>query len=75
VSVGEKVEIIVDRNRKENRRTSGQVSWIASESEFTPKLIQTKEERVDLVYAFKVRVDNSDGRIKIGMPGEVRFSY
>lgn len=48
----------------------GVVSWIASESEFTPKTIQTKEERLDLVYAVKLRVKN-DGKIKIGMPGEL----
>ncbi len=48
----------------------GRVSWISSESEFTPKTIQTKEERVDLVYAVKLRVKN-DGKIKIGMPGEL----
>ncbi|MGM0529858.1 MAG: HlyD family secretion protein, partial [Bacteroidota bacterium] len=50
----------------------GTVSWISPKAEFTPKIIQTKEERVDLVYAVKVRVKN-DGRIKIGMPGEVNF--
>jgi len=51
----------------------GVVSWIASESEFTPKTIQTKEERLDLVYAVKLRVKN-DGKIKIGMPGELWFA-
>ena len=49
--------------------TSGTVSWISPSAEFTPKIIQTKEERVNLVYAIKVTVPN-DGRLKIGMPGE-----
>ncbi|MFT3884024.1 MAG: HlyD family efflux transporter periplasmic adaptor subunit [Flavobacteriales bacterium] len=49
----------------------GRVSWISTEAEFTPKTIQTREERVDMVYAFKVRVANTDGRLKRGMPGEV----
>jgi len=48
----------------------GKVSWIASEAEFTPKIIQTKEERVALVYAVKVAVEN-DGSLKIGMPAEM----
>ena len=52
--------------------TSGTVSWIASQAEFTPKIIQTREERVNLVYAIKVLVEN-DGNLKIGMPGEVKF--
>ncbi len=48
------------------------VEWISSTAEFTPKTIQTKEERVNLVYAVKVRVTNN-GEIKIGMPGEFNF--
>jgi HlyD family secretion protein len=50
----------------------GTISWISSRAEFTPKTIQTKEERVNQVYAVKITVDN-DGSIKIGMPGEVVF--
>lgn len=50
----------------------GTITWIASEAEFTPRIIQTREERVNLVYAMKVEVKN-DGRLKIGMPGEVKF--
>ena len=49
------------------------VSWISSEAEFTPKTVQTKKDRVDLVYAVKLRVKN-DGKIKIGMPGELWIS-
>jgi HlyD family secretion protein len=52
--------------------TTGVVSWISSKAEFTPKIIQTKEERVNLVYAIKVEVAN-EGSLKIGMPGEVLF--
>ncbi len=71
--LGERVTVLIDENRTENRVLEGEVTWIASEAEFTPKLIQTKEERVNLVYAFKVRVPNPEGVLKIGMPGEVRF--
>ncbi len=51
---------------------SGSLTWVSSEAEFTPKIIQTKEERVNLVYAIKVMVKN-DGRLKIGMPAELKF--
>jgi HlyD family secretion protein len=51
----------------------GCIKWISNQAEFTPKIIQTKEECVDLVYAVKIGVENS-GAIKIGMPGEVIFS-
>ena len=51
---------------------SGTISWISSKSEFTPKTIQTKNERANLVYAIKIAVHN-DGYIKIGMYGEVKF--
>ena len=50
----------------------GIVSWISQTAEFTPKTIQTKEERVNLVYAVKVVVKN-DGALKIGMPGEIKL--
>lgn len=52
---------------------SGRITWISDTAEFTPKIIQTKEERINLVYAVKVCVPNPDGLIKIGMPGEVIF--
>ena len=72
IQIGEEVEVLIDKNEKENQALTGTISWISPRAEFTPKIIQTKEERVDLVYAVKVRVDN-DGTIKIGMPGEVNF--
>jgi HlyD family secretion protein len=51
---------------------TGTISWVSESAEFTPKIIQTKEERVNMVYAVKVLVKN-DGSLKIGMPGEVNF--
>lgn len=74
IQLNETVEVIFDRNKTDNQSTRGHVSWIASEAEFTPRMIQTKEERVTQVYAVKVRVDNPDGKLKIGMPGEVKFA-
>ena len=72
IKLGEKVTVYIDKNKDENIEFEGKVSWISESAEFTPKIIQTKEERVDLVYAIKIKVQN-DGRIKIGMPGEVYF--
>lgn len=73
VKLGQSVNVLVDKNEEENQQLSGSVSWIASEAEFTPRMIQTKEERVTQVYAVKVKVPNLDGILKIGMPGEVNF--
>jgi HlyD family secretion protein len=72
VKIGQQVEVLVDKNATENQSFTGKVSWISSEAEFTPKIIQTKEERVKLVYAVKVEVKN-DGTLKIGMPGEISW--
>ena len=72
IKIGQNVEVRFDRNEATNDKTIGTVSWISQTAEFTPKTIQTKEERVNLVYAVKVRVKN-DGRLKIGMPGEIKF--
>ncbi|MEL7832458.1 HlyD family secretion protein [Fodinibius sp. Rm-B-1B1-1] len=73
VTLGQSVEVLVDKNAEENQAMGGRISWIASDAEFTPKMIQTKEERVTQVYAVKVKVPNPDGILKIGMPGEVNF--
>jgi len=73
IKTGQSVKVLIDDGVEAYHELPGKVSWISSESEFTPKTIQTKEERVNLVYAFKVRVKN-DGRLKIGMPGEVIFN-
>lgn len=72
VKLGQNVEVLVDKSETENQSFKGKVTWISSEAEFTPKIIQTKEERVKLVYAVKIKVKNN-GTIKIGMPGEVVF--
>lgn len=74
IKLGQQTEVLVDKNADENQSAVGRISWIASEAEFTPEQIQTKEERVTQVYAVKVRVPNPDGVLKIGMPGEVNFS-
>ena len=68
----QKVKVLVDKNEKENKEYEGTISWISANAEFTPKIIQTKEERVNLVYAVKIKVKN-DGTLKIGMQGEVKF--
>ncbi|HEY4655534.1 MAG TPA: HlyD family efflux transporter periplasmic adaptor subunit [Cyclobacteriaceae bacterium] len=67
--IGNKVEVRID-DAQGMRNLSGTISWISVTAEFTPKVIQTKEERVNLVYAVKVSVQN-DGSLKIGMPGEI----
>ncbi len=72
VKLGKEVTVLIDKNKDENQEIKGLVTWISPEAEFTPKIIQTKEERVKLVYAVKVKVKN-DGSLKIGMPGEVNF--
>ena len=72
VKIGQKVTVLVDQDAKTNQEFEGTVIWISDQAEFTPKIIQTKEERVNMVYAVKVRVKN-DGTMKIGMPGEVIF--
>lgn len=72
IKIGDEVEVLIDKDKKTNSKLSGKISWISSSAEFTPKTIQTKEERVNLVYAVKVSVVN-DGSLKIGMPGEVNF--
>jgi HlyD family secretion protein len=72
IKLGQMVRVLIDSGKGGYREMEGSISWISSKSEFTPKIIQTKEERVNLVYAVKVRVAN-DGSLKIGMPGEVIF--
>ncbi len=69
VKIGQEVTVKIDYGDT-MKSFKGKISWIASEAEFTPKIIQTKEERVALVYAVKVGVIN-DGSLKIGMPAEL----
>ncbi|HAN76654.1 MAG TPA: HlyD family secretion protein [Bacteroidales bacterium] len=72
IKLGQDVNVIIDGANDSTSNLKGTITFIAQNAEFTPKIIQTKEERVDLVYAIKVKVANS-GAIKIGMPGEVVF--
>jgi len=70
IKQGQKVSVRIDDGKKNYKTYQGNISWISDKSEFTPKTIQTKDERANLVYALKVRVKN-DGFLKIGMYGEV----
>lgn len=74
VKVGQKVKVMADYGNKQLKEYDGTVTWISNQSEFTPKTIVTDDERADLVYAIKIAVDNSDGGIKMGMYGKVKFS-
>lgn len=70
--LGDEVVVLIDDGNDGLKQLSGKISWISAKAEFTPKTIQTKAERVNLVYAMKVNTKN-DGTLKIGMPGEIRF--
>lgn len=70
VNLGDEVTVVADFGGDERYNYVGRITWISSESEFTPKTIQTKESRANLVYAVKIAVEN-DGRLKIGLTGEV----
>lgn len=74
VKLGEKIEVLIDNGAENYSTLDGTISWISEQSEFTPKTIQTKEDRVNLVYAVKANVANPDGFLKIGMPAEVNFN-
>ena len=73
IKLGQSVKVYIDEGKNDLKEYEGTITWISDKSEFTPKIVQTKEERVNLVYAIKVRVIN-DGGIKIGMPGEIKFN-
>ncbi|MDR1681723.1 MAG: efflux RND transporter periplasmic adaptor subunit [Prevotellaceae bacterium] len=74
IGIGRPAEALFDAPAGDSlRRRSGIVSWISDKAEFTPKIIQTRDERVNLVYAVKIAVPNPDGALKIGMPGEALF--
>lgn len=72
VKIGAACTVRIDQGEKEFKNFTGTVAHIAEKAEFTPKIIQTKEERVTLVYAVTIDVPN-DGSIKAGMPGEAIF--
>ena len=68
VKIGSKAKIYVDSFPE--KTFEGTVSWISSEAEFTPKNVQTRESRVELVYAVRISADNNEGIFKIGMPAD-----
>ena len=72
IKLGQKVTVIADFGGDEQYEYPGTITWIAQESEFTPKSIQTRDSRANLVYAVKISVKN-DGRLKLGQYGEVRL--
>ena len=72
IRIGQEVTVIADFGGDEQHEYPGKIVWIAQESEFTPKSIQTQDSRANLVYAVKVAVKN-DGRLKLGQYGEVRL--
>jgi len=72
LKIGQNVKVYIDHDEKNRKEYEGKIYWISSKAEFTPKTIQTKDERANLVYAVKIKVKN-DGYIKIGMYGEVKF--
>ena len=63
----------MDNGAKKYKEFDGTITWISDKAEFTPKTIQTKDERANLVYAIKIKVKN-DGYLKIGMYGEVKLN-
>lgn len=72
INIGQEVTVIADFGGEEQYEYPGKIIWIAQESEFTPKSIQTQDSRANLVYAVKIAVKN-DGRLKLGQYGEVRL--
>jgi HlyD family secretion protein len=72
IKLGQQVKVLIDAGKKEYKSYPGVISYISGKSEFTPKTIQTKEERANLVYAIKIRVPN-DGYLKIGMFALTQF--
>jgi len=72
IKLGQQVNVLIDDGAKKYRTYTGTIIWISNKAEFTPKTIQTKEERANLVYATKIKVKN-DGYLKIGMYGEVQL--
>ena len=73
IVLGDKVTVTADFGGEQQFQYEGKIVWISSESEFTPKSIQTRNTRANLVYAVKIAVRN-DGRLKIGTYGEVNIN-
>lgn len=72
IKIGQKATVLIDAPNGKYEGHKGKITWVSDKAEFTPKVIQTKEERTNLVYAIKIAVKN-DGTLKIGMPAEVKF--
>ena len=72
IKIGQQVKVLIDAGDEKTRELAGKIYWISSKAEFTPKTIQTKNERANLVYAVKIHVKN-DGFLKIGMYADVKF--
>ncbi|MBR6282996.1 MAG: efflux RND transporter periplasmic adaptor subunit [Muribaculaceae bacterium] len=72
LKLGQKVKVYADQGTADRKEYAGEVIWISDKAEFTPKTIQTRDERANLVYAIKIAVEN-DGLIKRGMYGDVKF--
>ena len=72
VKLNQQVKVLTDNGKGGYKETTGTIVWINDKAEFTPKTIQTKDERANMVYAIKVKVKN-DGAYKIGMYGEIKF--
>jgi len=70
--LNQNVNVFTDDGTGDFKQIQGVITWINDKAEFTPKTIQTKEERANMVYAVKIKVKN-DGTYKIGMYGEVKF--
>jgi HlyD family secretion protein len=73
IKIGETAEVLIDAPENTTESLEGKIIWVSEQAEFTPKIIQTREERVNMVYAVKIAVKNN-GRLKIGMPAEVNFN-
>lgn len=71
--LGQAATVFINTSNDKQKSYEGKISWISGKAEFTPKTIQTQDERQNLVYAVKISVDNTDGLIKIGMYGDVDF--
>jgi HlyD family secretion protein len=72
LKIGQKMKVFADFGESNTREYTGQLAWISSKSEFTPKTIQTRDERANLVYAIKINVKN-DGYLKIGQYGSIKL--
>ena len=73
IKINQKVKVLIDAGKDKYRELPGTILWVSDKAEFTPKTVQTKDERANLVYALKINIKN-DGTLKIGMYGEVLFN-